>query len=139
MTVAAGTERLTFIPARLTTCTPAGHGPQGSTRLDRITCPQWTRSRAAAVVLIGTPLPFRKRHVSARNVTIPRQTPRTAVTARTRKPQHRTLQISLTTTEWACTDHAVAAIMGAWRLSWREFPLMERRTPRRWSSWPEMV
>src|SRR3984957_9765372 len=25
--------------ARLTTCTPAGHGPQGSTRLDRITCP----------------------------------------------------------------------------------------------------
>ena len=51
----------------------------------------------------------------------------------------RTLQISLTTTEWACTDHGVAATIGAWRLSWREFPLMETRTPRRCSSWPEMV
>src|SRR3984885_6074920 len=40
--------------ARLTTCTPAGHGPQGSTRLDRITCPHRTRSRAAAVVLATT-------------------------------------------------------------------------------------
>src|SRR3984885_13220347 len=39
--------------ARLTTCTPAGHGPQGSTRLDRITCPHRTRSRAAAVVLVA--------------------------------------------------------------------------------------
>jgi hypothetical protein len=29
---------------------PAGHRPQGSTRLDRITCPHRTRSRAAAVL-----------------------------------------------------------------------------------------
>ena len=39
--------------ARLTTCRPAGHGPQGSTRLDRITCPHRTRSRLRAVVLGG--------------------------------------------------------------------------------------